>query len=94
MKEEGEMRREEMPQQAEDDEMGVGSCPRLPCHCAGGRWRLCNSRTSTSLLYTPGCVQTHAHTDIKHTLTLADAFLEQPLTRMFFSKQIQTQQAG
>lgn len=58
--------RREMPQQAEDDEMGVGSCPLLPCHCAGGRWRLCNWSTSTSLPYTPGFV--HTHTNIKHTL--------------------------
>lgn len=82
----------EMPQQAEDDEMGVGSCP-LPCHCAGGRWRLCNSSTSTSLLYTPGCVQTHAHTHIKHTLALADAFWEQSLTKTISSRRKQTQRA-
>ncbi len=30
----------ETPQQAEDDEMGVGSCPLLPRHCAGGRWEI------------------------------------------------------
>lgn len=83
-----------MPQQAEDDEMGVGSCPLLPRHCAGGRWILCNWSTSTSLLYTAGCVQTQAHTSIKHTLALADVFLEQSPTRTFCSEHKQTQQAG
>lgn len=85
----------EMPQQAEDDEMGVGSCPLLPRHRAGGRWILCNLSTSTSPLYTAGCVQTHTHTqqhtNIKHTLTLADAFLEQSPTRTFCSEHKRTQ---
>lgn len=76
----------EMPQQAgEDDEMGVGSCPLPLCHCGGEGWRLCNTSTSTSLLYTPDCSLTHTH--IKHTLALADAFFQQWLTRAFFGKQ-------
>lgn len=83
----------EMPQQAENDEIGVGSCPLLPWHCAGGRWRLCNSSTSTSLLYTPDYVQTHTHTHSKHILTEGDAFLQQPLTRTF-SNSTKTDRTG